>query len=54
MKTFHIADTDTDRDIENFHIADTDADTDMTFSKNRGHGHNADKPRTRVSTDLWL
>ena len=26
----------------------------MTFSKNRGHGHGADKPRTRVSTDLWL
>ena len=30
-----------------------DADTDMNFSKNRGHGHVADKPRTRVSTDLW-
>ena len=25
----------------------------VTFSKNRGHGHDADKPRTRVSTDLW-
>ena len=29
-------------------------DTDMTFSKNRRHGHDADKPRTRVSTDLWF
>ena len=31
-----------------------DTDADMTFSKNRGHGHGADKLRTRVSTDLWL
>ena len=42
MKTSHIADTDADMDIENFQIADTNADTDMTFSKNRGHGHDAD------------
>ena len=32
MKTFHIADTDADMDIENFEIADTD----MTRT-NRGH-----------------
>ena len=51
---FWIADTDADMDIENFQIADKDADTGMTFSKNRGHGHDADKPRTRVSTDLCL
>ena len=52
MENFQIADTDTD--IEIFQIAVTDADTDMIFSKNRGHGHDADRPRTRVSTDLWL
>ena len=28
-------------------------DADMNFSKNSGHGHDANKPRTRVSTDLW-
>ena len=28
-------------------------DADMNFSKNCGHGHDADKPRTRASTDLW-
>ena len=52
MKNFEIADTDTDVDMENFENADTDADMDMIFLKNRGHGHQADKPRTRVSTDL--
>ena len=52
MENFQIADTDADTDIEIFQIADTDADTDMIFSKNRGHGHDADRPRTRVSTDL--
>ena len=50
MKLFEIADTDADTDIQVFDTADTDADTDMNFLKNRGHG--ADKPRTRVSTDL--
>ena len=30
-----------------------DADTGMNFMKNRGHGHRMDKPRARVSTDLW-
>ena len=30
------------------------ADTDMNLLKNRGHGHGADKPRTRVSTDLLV
>ena len=54
MENFQIADTDADTDIEIFQIADTDADTDMIFSKNRGHGHDADKPRTCVSTDLCL
>ena len=53
MKSFEIADTVTDVDMENFENADTDADMDMIFLKNRGHGHEADKPRTRVSTDLW-
>ena len=41
MKTLYNADTDADMDIENFQIADTE----MNFSKNRGHGHDAD---TRV------
>ena len=45
------ADMDADTDMKNFRIADTDAD--MTSSKNSGHGHEANKPRTRVSTDLW-
>ena len=54
MKVFEIADTDADTDMKIFETADTDADTDMNFLKNRGHGHGADKPRTRVSTDLWL
>ena len=53
-KCFEIADTDADTDMKIFETADTDADTDMNFSKNRGHGHGADKPRTRVSTDLCL
>ena len=48
------ADTDMDTDMKYFETADTDADTDMIFSKNRGHGHDADRPRTRVSTDLCL
>ena len=48
-----IADTDADMDTVFFVTADMDADTDMNFSKNRGHGHGADKPRTRVSADLW-
>ena len=52
MKGFQAADTDADTDMEIFQIADTDADTDMNFLKNRGHGHGADKPRTRVSADL--
>ena len=54
MKVFEIADTDADMKI--FETADTDADTDvdMNFLKNRGHGHGADKPRTRVSADLCL
>ena len=52
MKLFEIADTDADTDIQVFDTADTDADTDMNFLKNRGHGHGADKPRTRVSADL--
>ena len=51
-KVFEIADTDADTDMKIFETADTDADTDMNFLKNRGHGHGADKPRTRVSTDL--
>ena len=46
------ADTDADTDMKVFETADTDADTDMNFLKNRGHGHGADKPRTRVSADL--
>ena len=45
-----------DMNIENFQIADTEADTEadtgMTFSKNRGHGHDADKPRTRDSPPI--
>ena len=53
-KVFEIADTDADTDMKIFETADTDADTDMNFLKNRGHGHGADKPRTCVSTDLWL
>ena len=62
MTNFEIADTDTD--MKGFQAADTDADTDMeifqtadtdmNFLKNRGHGHGADKPRTRVSADLCL
>ena len=52
MQVFESADTDADTDMKVFETADTDADTDMNFSKNRGHGHGADKPRTRVSTDL--
>ena len=51
MKVFEIADTDADTDKIVFETADTDADTDMNLLKNRGHG--ADKPRTRVSADLW-
>ena len=57
---FWIKDTEADTDIENVQIAGTDADTDienfqikdtgMTFWKNSGH--DADKPRTHVSTDL--
>ena len=50
MKVFEIADTDADTDMKVFETADTDAD--MNFLKNRGHGHGADKPRTRVSADL--
>ena len=53
MQVFESADTDADTDMKVFETADTDADTDMNFSKNRGHGHGADKPRTRVSADLW-
>ena len=53
-KVFEIADTDADTDMKIFETADTDADTDMNFLKNRGHGHGADKPRTRVSADLCL
>ena len=52
MQVFETADTDADTDMKVFETADTDADTDMNFSKNRGHGHGADKPRTRVSADL--
>ena len=64
IEIFQIADMDADTDVEIFQTADrdantdieffqtTDADTDMIFSKNRGHGHDADKPRTCVSTDL--
>ena len=52
MKVFQTADTDADTDMELFQTADTDAD--MNFLKNRGHGHGADKPRTRVSADLCL
>ena len=50
MKVFQTADTDADTDMELFQTADTDAD--MNFLKNRGHGHGADMPRIRVSTNL--
>ena len=50
MKVFEIADTDADTDMKVFETADTG----MNFLKNRGHGHGADKPRTRVSNDLCL
>ena len=33
-------------------MADTDADTDTIFLKIRGYGHDADNPRTRVSTGI--
>ena len=50
MTNFEIVDT----NMQVFETADTDADmkvfetadTDMNFSKNRGHGHGANKPRT--------
>ena len=53
MTIFGITDADTDMTI--FETADTDADTDadMDFLKNRGHGHETDSPRTRVSANPW-